>query len=918
MILKRSYSALAIAAFLCISACSKMNDQADQSRKADEAIAKGQYKEAVLFLKNVVQSSPKDGQARVKLARASIQIGDFSGAESEAKQGLDLGADPTVAYPILYEALAMQFQSQRLIDAVSAAKVSDPATKALGLAYSGRAKIGTSNAATALDDFNAALALKPDLIVAKVGILVLGFSSANNLARNTEELNTLLGQFPNDPDVQGLAAYALRLSNRLPEAKIALTKALAGKPYDVELRSSLTRNLIDLQDYAGADAQIQEIAKLTPKSINISYLSGLSSYTQGDYPSAKEFLLRCLAGAPDYYPCMDLRGEVALKMGELSSAETQAKAMIVKDLAGVAGHRLLASTYLAMNAPERALAVLAPLIKPQGNPASLLVLAGEALLRTGDTKKGMQFLDAAVVASKDSAAVKIVAANARISAGDVDGGVLLLASVPSDPALDLTIARTYAAAKKFDKATEYINKFVAAKPKDPAGPMALGNILAGNSKWDEAIKAFGQALVVDANYLPAIYALAQIDVAQGKPEAAKARYAALVTKSPNIVAAQLALAQLTIKSGGPEQEINDYFKRARDASPASAEPLIEQARYFVQTNRAGQAVALLEPFVAQNKTNLSAVEALAAAYDLTGDFAKAIALLEKALEANNSSSSLNYQIGSLRLKLADTSGAMRNFERASQLQPNAIEPKVAIASALFGSGKKAEAFAATQAIQTEHPNSPIGFALMSQLIGEDGKTAEAVTQMKRAFEMAKIPQIAIGLYRALQVNGDSEEAKVFLRSWWSKNPADTPTMIRASEILLEKKDWKEVVAVLNEVLKVDKNSTPALNNAAIALQQLKQNSALALIERAYQQEPTNAAILDTYGWISVEQGKVDDGLKLLKLALTKAPKNPEIRLHLAQAFAKKGDVLQAQNEAKIVLGANPPPDIKAQASALLK
>ena len=915
---KRSYTALAAAVLLCISACSKSTNQGDQARKAEEAIAKGQYKEAVLFLKNVVQANPKDAQARVKLARASILSGDFSGAESEVKQGLDLGADPISAYPILYESLAMQFQPQRVIEAVSAAKVSDPATKALGLAYSGRAKIGNGNLTSAMDDFSAALALKPDLTVAKVGVLVIGFASASNLAKNTEELNTLLGQFPNDPDVQGLAAYALRLSNRLPEAKAALTKALASKPYDVELRSGLTRNLIDLQDYAGATAQIQEITKLTPKSINISYLSGLSSYTQGDYPAAKEFLLRCLAGAPDYYPCMDLRGEVALKMGEFSSAETQAKAMIVKDVAGVAGHRLLASTYLAMNSPERALAVIAPLIKPQGNPASLLVLAGEALLRTGDTKKGMQFLDAAVVASKDSSAVKIVAANARIVAGDIDGGVQLLASVPSDPALDLTVARTYAAAKKFDKATEYINKYVAAKPKDPAGPMALGNILAGNSKWDEAVKAFGQALAVDPSYLPAVYALAQIDVAQGKPESAKARYAALVTKSPNNVAAQLALAQLTIKSGGPEPEINDYFKRARDASPASAEPLIEQSRYFVQTNRASQAVAILEPFVAQNKANLSAVEALSAAYDLTGDYAKAISLLEKALETNSSSSSLNYQIGSLRLKLADSSGAMRSFQRAAELQPNAIEPKVAIASALFGSGKKAEAMTATQAIQAEHPTSPIGFALMGQLLGEDGKTSEAVKQMKRAFEISKVPQIAAGLYRAYQMNGETDEAKVFLRSWWSKNPTDTPTMILASEMLLEKKDWKEVVAVLNEVLKVDKNSTPALNNAAVALQQLKQASAITLIERAYQQEPNNVAILDTYGWISVEQGKVDDGLKLLKLASTKAPKNAEIRLHLAQAFAKKGDVQQSQAEAKNALSFNPTADIKQQATALLK
>ena len=915
---KRLLATISIGLLLILSACTKTNNTADQMKKADEAIAKGQHKEAVLFLKNVVQANPKDGVARLKLARSSLLVGDFLGAESEAKQGLDLGADPAAVYPVLYESLAMQFQSQRVIETVKAAKVTDAATKALGLAYSGRAKVGTGDASGATEDFTAALKLQPELIVAKVGLLVQGFASGTNVVASTEGLNALLRQAPNDPDVQGLAAYALRLSNQLPEAKEALNKALSLKPYDVELRSSLVRNLIDQQDFVGANGQIQEIVKFASKSITVSYLSGLSAYTQGDYPASKESLLRCLAGAPDYYPCMDLRGEVALKMGEFSSAETQAKAMIAKDNAGVAGHRLLASTYLAMNAPERALAVLAPLIKPQGNPASLLVLAGDALMKTGDTKKGMQFLDAAVAASKDSAAVKIVVANARISAGDVDGGLKLLSTVASDSSVDLTVASTYAAAKKFDKSIELINKYIQAKPKDPAGPMALGNIQAAQSKWDEAVKAFSSALAIDPSFLPATYALAQIDIAQGKPEAAKARYAALVAKSPNNMSAQLALAQLTIKAGGSAQEINDQFKRARDASPTSAEPLVEQARYLVQTSQAASAVALLEPFVAQNKTNLSAVEALGAAYDLTGDYAKAIALLEKALEVNSSSSSLNYQIGTLRSKLADGSGAMRNFQRAAELQPSAIEPKVAIATALFASGKRAEALSAAQKIQVEHPNSPIGFALMSQLLGDDGKTAEAVVQMKKAFDIAKAPQVASGLYRAYQINGNSEEAKSFLRDWWSKNPSDTTTMIQASEMLLEKKEWKDVVAVLNEVLKVNKNSTPALNNVAVALQQLKQPSAVTLIERAYQLEPGNFAILDTYGWILVEQGKVDDGLKLLKQAAAKSPKNPEVRLHLAQAYAKKGDAAQTQIEAKNAVNFNPTPEIKALATALLK
>jgi tetratricopeptide (TPR) repeat protein len=309
---------------------------------------------------------------------------------------------------------------------------------------------------------------------------------------------------------------------------------------------------------------------------------------------------------------------------------------------------------------------------------------------------------------------------------------------------------------------------------------------------------------------------------------------------------------------------------------------------------------------------------LASAYEASGALGKAITLIEREIQDNPLSGALNYRVGMLRLKLSDFAGAMASFKRAQELQPNAIEPKVAVASTLFTSGKKLEALAAAQLLLNEAPASAVGPSLLGDFLAADGKHAESLAQYRRAFELAKNPSTAYKLYRSLHLNQQADAARAHLRAWWpASKPSDVATMIGASEILLERKDWKEAAAVLNEVLKVNPRSTAALNNAAIAVHQLKEPKALQLAERAFQIEPQNYAVMDTYGWILVEQDRLDDGLKLLKGAAAKAPKSAGVRLHLAQAFAKAGDKKQAQVEAQNALKNNPDPEMKAQAERLL-
>jgi predicted Zn-dependent protease len=67
-----------------------------------------------------------------------------------------------------------------------------------------------------------------------------------------------------------------------------------------------------------------------------------------------------------------------------------------------------------------------------------------------------------------------------------------------------------------------------------------------------------------------------------------------------------------------------------------------------------------------------------------------------------------------------------------------------------------------------------------------------------------------------------------------------------------------------------------------------QPGALAVAEKAYQLAPGDANVADTFGWALVEAGQLEKGLRYLREAQVRAPDDPEIRDHLAEALKRKG------------------------------
>jgi cellulose synthase operon protein C len=133
------------------------------------------------------------------------------------------------------------------------------------------------------------------------------------------------------------------------------------------------------------------------------------------------------------------------------------------------------------------------------------------------------------------------------------------------------------------------------------------------------------------------------------------------------------------------------------------------------------------------------------------------------------------------------------------------------------------------------------------------------------------------------ITNNAEAAEAFLVEWRNANPnSDQPYIFEAIE--LQKKADKAAAIRAYEKAIVRNDQNPAsLNNLALLYQDNGDNRALATAEKAHQLAPQNPIVLDTFGWLLVNNRQLEKGIGLLTQAAALAPQSKEIAEHLQQA-----------------------------------
>jgi predicted Zn-dependent protease len=179
------------------------------------------------------------------------------------------------------------------------------------------------------------------------------------------------------------------------------------------------------------------------------------------------------------------------------------------------------------------------------------------------------------------------------------------------------------------------------------------------------------------------------------------------------------------------------------------------------------------------------------------------------------------------------------------------------------------------------------------------------------------PTVALTLHKVLQEEGKGAEADRVTSQWIKEHPKDSTVATYLAQLATQRADHNTAARIYRGILAEHPKDPIVLNNLAWTLGQLKDPTAVDYAETANSLAPNSPPILDTLGWILVENGKDARGLELLTKASELAPGAREIRLHLAQALLKSGQKDAARKQLEVLAGMSEDSPSKQEAKKLL-
>jgi Tfp pilus assembly protein PilF len=139
-----------------------------------------------------------------------------------------------------------------------------------------------------------------------------------------------------------------------------------------------------------------------------------------------------------------------------------------------------------------------------------------------------------------------------------------------------------------------------------------------------------------------------------------------------------------------------------------------------------------------------------------------------------------------------------------------------------------------------------------------------------------------------------DQAINLLKEWLSKHPDDVRARQFLGSAYLNNGDNKEAIQAFEAVYAAQPENIVALNNLAWTYSLEEDDRALEFAEKAYNIRPEDSGVQDTYGWVLVQQGKVEKGKRVLAQAANALQGVPEVQYHYAVALMRSGEEAKAR------------------------
>jgi tetratricopeptide (TPR) repeat protein len=240
------------------------------------------------------------------------------------------------------------------------------------------------------------------------------------------------------------------------------------------------------------------------------------------------------------------------------------------------------------------------------------------------------------------------------------------------------------------------------------------------------------------------------------------------------------------------------------------------------------------------------------------------------------------------------------LQLALQLRPDLSEARLLLSDVIDTGQNASVALAPLQAIRPTDPLYPLAVLRSSVLLARLGQKAEArqtLEALAAAYPWSPEPQLALG--DLLRDGSDFADAAAAYTKALALMPPNNPAawlVYYDRGISYDQGgDWARAQPDLQTALKLSPGQPYVLNYLGYSWAVKRQHIAEArtMIEQALQAVPNDGAIIDSLGYVMLQQGQAQAAVTTLTKAVNLEPDDPTINAHLGDAYAAAGDHLQA-------------------------
>jgi tetratricopeptide (TPR) repeat protein len=841
------------------------------NRSATTYQEQGQYRAAMLEAKNAIQKDPKDPLGYITLAKINNQIGAFGSTQKILESVV---ADVPAVSIELAEAY---MQNKKYRSAVSL--LSNYKDEKLSAGDAARKQIIIARSSIHLGDkktYDETIATLTKLPEQKNDIALL--EAENLIAQGRTEdafskLKDLVASDAKNPRALiFLGDFSLR-QNELAKAEDYYTKALALLPstdvmtLDKTLTlTQLTESLIRQGKTAEAYRYQKILADANPESqaAQQKFADAMEYYRQGKFAAAEKILDEIREQYPNDKNTAMLLGLVQYQQGQ----DKQALELFDKFIdPETASPTIIQAAVLAKyrnNKMSEAVKLLKQSVDSQPDNAEILATYGLALLDLDPVSaEGQKAIEKSLALNPKQQRLRLALAKRSHAMKNNEQAIAQLKKGYEEDRQDLYMQQAYLKALLAEDRIAVVKEEIASFQRDYPNS-ARGIFLEGWYKITQkdylgAQASFEKALTVKGNTEKTLsYAgLAQLFEIQNQPQKAIIAWQALLQEDPAQIPAYVSWLKHM-------QEL----KRAKEATVFLADlekktdkwhPSLVLAQLLVMQGQFAEAVKHVDIALVRSASSTQVKQVAADVYMKYGlslkreeKFADAKVSMLKALNFLPSNMSILANVIELEI-------AQKNIPEAQKLL---------------------DQFSKTEEVAAEHDY------LQAIIRQAEGKPEEATKLFLASWKKKPLDVVADTIFDAYTKNNQSAEADKFVEDWVVKLPtAFRPALIKAVKAQ-EAKDMTTAIKWYEKTIELAPNTPAAINNLAWIYYEQKNPKALELARQAYEMAGSNPSVMDTYGWILVENNRVQEGLDILERALNLDPQNAEIKAHHTAAKAR--------------------------------